>query len=182
MTTPLPFTLTTSRLRLRRWRLDDVDAVLTYASDPLWAQHLPVPQPYERHHAEEFCARQSIADWTCEHPWAIVLDNDTPQGGINLSRERPYRAAMGYAIARPQWGQGLVAEAGRAVIDAAFTAWPELQRVYALADVRNTASLRVMEKMGMQREGVLRMHEAHGSVLVDAAYAGILRNEWETQR
>jgi RimJ/RimL family protein N-acetyltransferase len=45
----LPDIIKTERLRLRPFSLQDVDDVLSYASDPEWARYLPVPQPYREH-------------------------------------------------------------------------------------------------------------------------------------
>ena len=44
----LPDVLNTAQLRLRPFRLQDVDDVLSYATDPAWARYLPVPQPYTK--------------------------------------------------------------------------------------------------------------------------------------
>ena len=75
-------------------------------------------------------------------------------------------------------GKGLVPEAAWAVIEAAFSTLPELNRIWAFADVRQLASTRVMEKLGMQREGVLREHDVRRGELVDRAVYGLLRVEW----
>ena len=53
----LPERIETARLVLRRWTLADAEDVLAYAADPEWSRFLPVPEPYERRHAEEAVAR-----------------------------------------------------------------------------------------------------------------------------
>ena len=58
-----PTELRTERLHLRPFQLEDVDDVFEYASDPEWAPYLPIPQPYQRHDAEEFIAKQVLASW-----------------------------------------------------------------------------------------------------------------------
>ena len=58
----LPDIIETPRLRLRGFRLQDLDDVLSYASDPEWARYLPVPQPYTRAEAERFLAGQVLLD------------------------------------------------------------------------------------------------------------------------
>jgi aminoglycoside 6'-N-acetyltransferase len=178
----LPRVIATRRLRLRPWRLDDVDAVLRYATSQGWAEYLPVPQPYTRAHAEEFVATQRLRDWRHTAGWAVCIEGDVPDGGIDLGRENAYRASLGYSVASTRWGHGYVAEAAAAVIDAAFESWPELHRVYAFTDARNARSRRVLEKLGMRDEGLLRAHHCHRGVLVDAVYYGILRPEWQTRR
>ena len=67
----LPDILETARLRLRPFRLRDVDAVLAYAMDPEWARYLPVPQPYTPADAEQFLAGQVLLDREVHPAWAI---------------------------------------------------------------------------------------------------------------
>ena len=66
-------------------------------------------------------------------------------------------AMLGYAIGRAWWGQGIAAEAARATM-----AWGVetfgLTRVWASTDVRHLRSQRVLEKLGMRRETILRRH------------------------
>ena len=172
--------LRTERLLLRPFRLEDVDHVYAYAKDPEWALHLllRVPQPYTRRDAEEFLAGRILASWRTNPTFAIVLDS-TVIGGINLMiREADEVGALGYAIARDHWGKGLMPEAARTVIDWGF-AELGLAKVDATADSRNKRSWRVMEKLGMTREGVLRRHRKGRGERVDAVYYGVLREEWE---
>lgn len=177
---PLPEVVETARLRLRGWELADVDDVLSYAQDEEWARYLRMlPRPYERRHAEEFVARQVLLDRASHPSWAIVLDGSVV-GGINLRFDVSNRLAeMGYSIARAHWNRGYMTEAVEAVIDAAFSTHPALNRIRAMADVRNTASQRVMEKVGMQKERILRQNRIERGEPLDEAWFGILRSEWE---
>ena len=178
----LPDIIETARLRLRPFRLQDVDDVLIYASDPEWARYLPVPQPYTKTDAEQFIAGQVLLDravhpaWAIEHAGAAI-------GGINIRFHFDHHVGeMGYSIARSYWGQGLATEAARAVMAAAFAAYASLNRLRAMADARNIASLRVMEKLGMVREGVLRQNRLMRGELIDEVWCGVLRPEWEGHR
>lgn len=175
----LPAVIETERLYLRHWELGDVDAVLAYAWDPEWSRYLHVlPRPYGRHDAEQFVARQILLDPVTHPSWAIVLDG-AAVGGVNLRIAHAHRLAeLGYSIARRHWNQGYVSEAATAVLAAAFTTLPELQRIRAFADARNRASQRVMEKIGMTKEGVLRQNRVERGEAIDEAWFGILRDEW----
>jgi ribosomal-protein-alanine N-acetyltransferase len=51
-----------------------------------------------------------------------------------------------------------------------------------MADARNIGSLRVMEKLGMVREGVLRQNRLVRGEFIDEVWCGMLRTEWEAQR
>lgn len=174
----LPAVIETARLRLRPYRLDDVDQVLAVSMDPEWARFLPVPIPYRRRDAEEFVARQFLVERAATPSWAIELDGSYA-GGINVRFNFDHRLAeLGYAIARKHWGEGLAPEAARAVIDASFRTHATLNRVRAMADRRNGASQRVMEKLGMRREGVLRQNRFVREEFVDEVWYGLLRSEW----
>lgn len=175
----LPEVIETTRLRLRPWGLGDVDDVLAYAQDPEWSRFLRLlPLPYERVHAEQFIARQLLLDRVTHPAWALQHDGSVI-GGINLRFDFDNAAGeLGYSIARTHWNKGFCTEAGAAVIDAAFSAHPDLNRLHARADERNTASQRVMEKLGMQKEGVLRMSRVERGEALDEAWYAILRNEW----
>jgi RimJ/RimL family protein N-acetyltransferase len=84
---------------------------------------------------------------------------------------------MGYWIGAPYWNRGYATEAARAVLRFAFDT-VGLHRIYATHFTRNPASGRVMEKTGMQREGVWREHLMRGERFEDAVVYGILREEW----
>ena len=176
-------TLQTERLTLRRFRLTDVDDVLEFANDEEWQRFLvPLPYPYERVHAEQFVAKSFLKDWKSHPTFAIVLD-DTVIGEINLRIDKSRQnAEMGYAIAREHWGNGYATETVRAVVDWAFETLC-LAKIHAVAIVDNKRSWRVMERIGMTKEGVLRS-EVPGSESGqrhDMAYYGILREEWGQQ-
>jgi ribosomal-protein-alanine N-acetyltransferase len=175
----LPETIETERLGLRPVTLEDVEDILTFATDVEWAHYLPVPQPYTRRDAEEFVASQILLDREQTASWGIVLDGAVI-GGINLRMDSENHACeLGYSVAREYWGQGFATEAARAVIDAAFESLPDLNKVRAMADLRNVASQRVMEKVGMTREGILRQNRLFRGEHVDEVWYGLLRSEWE---
>ena len=67
---------------------------------------------------------------------------------------------LGYALSRRCWGQGLMSEALASVVQWAL-AQPEIFRVWATCDLDNAASARVLERVGMEREGVLRRWLVH---------------------
>ena len=167
--------LRTPRLLLRPYRSDDVDDVLAYATDPEWGRYLPLPDPYTRRSAEEFVARCILVDGETRFEWAIVHEGRV-SGGISLTVSRLGSADMGYSIARPLWGQGLTTEAATAVIAHGFEKLG-LARVQAAADIRNEASWRVMEKVGMQRTGVAHSDRLVRDTRVDDVFYAILLDE-----
>ena len=166
---------------LRPHRLGDVDDIFEFAVDPEWGRYLPVPIPYLKEHAVQFVERRIRASWPEDSGWAMVLEGKVV-GGIGLRINDHHSAAvLGYSVARQHWGKGLTVEAARAVIDWGFRKW-ELAKVKAYADARNVQSLRVMEKLGMRREGTLRNHREHRDERVDDVHYVLLREEWESGR
>lgn len=69
----------------------------------------------------------------------------------------------GYVLARDWWGRGLMTEAARAVVEWGL-ADPAIFRVWAVTDIDNLGSARVLEKIGMEREGLLRRWLVHPNV------------------
>ena len=171
--------LNTERLLLRPFRLADVDDAFSVASEPEWARYLPlVPQPYSRQDAEEFVARQLLLSWDTNPGWAIVMKSRVVGSialGVDVQNES---GELNYAIRRDQWGKGLMAEAARAVMEWGFKE-RGVAKIFATADLRNRQSWRVMEKLGMSREGLLRSHFKAREGRSDSLHYGILREEWE---
>ena len=172
------FEIRTERILLRPHRLEDVDDIFEFASDPEWGRYLTAPTPYLREHAVEFVARQTLTSWDDRPMWAIVLEGQVVGGiGIRINVEHA-TGALDYSIAKKHWGRGLTVEAARVVVDWGFR-MHRLAKVYAIADARNAQSLRVMEKLGMAREGMLRSHRRLRDERIDDVYYGLLREEWE---
>jgi RimJ/RimL family protein N-acetyltransferase len=86
-------------------------------------------------------------------------------------------AMLGYVYAREHWGNGYATEATAAVLRFGFETLG-LHRIYSTADVLNVASWRVMEKLGMQREGLLREHVLSKGRWRNSYLYGILEDEW----
>lgn len=176
-----PVTINTDRLFLRPFELTDVDDVYAYARDSEWGRYLPVPSPYEYRHAVEFVARSVLASWEANPVFAMCL-NGKVIGGINIRiDEAQATAELGFSIARQHWGEGLTAEAAWAVMDWGFRAFG-LARITAMAGLMNSQSWRVMEKLEMTREGVLRRErpsERNPEARQDTVIYSVLREEWQ---
>jgi ribosomal-protein-serine acetyltransferase len=93
-----------------------------------------------------------VAEWTF-----AIWDEDELIGCIGLDGYQALLGSiqLGYWLRTDMWGQGLMTEAGRAVVDLAFRRL-NLHRIELHADTRNSASIRVAEKLGFTRVGVLR--------------------------
>lgn len=78
-------------------------------------------------------------------------------------RMQGHRAEIGYVLARSHWKRGYMTEAAHAVVEWALSQ-PEIFRVWAVCDVENVASAKMLEKIGMRREGILARWIVHPSV------------------
>ncbi len=176
-----PCELRTKRLLLRPFRFSDLDDVFAYAGDDEWSGHVfGLPRPYTRRSAEGFIAKAVLTDWEREPMRAIVLDGKVI-GGANLRVDKAHALGeIDYSIAREHWGQGLATEAASALIDWAFPAY-DLQKIFARTVVSDRRSVRVMEKLGMSREGLLRSHRVVRGERQDEVIYGLLRREWEAR-
>jgi RimJ/RimL family protein N-acetyltransferase len=161
--------------------MEDAEDVFAYSSDEAFCYFLiPSPAPTTRAEVEQDLAAVLRTPWHDYPRFAVVLHGQVV-GEVNLKIERSDRiASLGYSIARQHWGKGFATEAARAVIDYGFRAFG-LAKVYARADPRNAASVRVLEKLDMQREGLLRSHVIRRGERVDRVYYGLLREEWEAR-
>jgi [ribosomal protein S5]-alanine N-acetyltransferase len=157
-----PGTLTTARLRLRRPAAGDAAAIFAaYAQDPEVTRYLTWRPHASVDHTRAFLRRcaEGWRDGT-EFSWVLSLREGEQLVGMLALRPEGHRVNLGYVLARPFWGQGLMPEAARAIVDWALTE-PDVYRVWAVCDVENTASARVLDKIGMTREGVLRRWILH---------------------
>ena len=111
--------------------------------------------------------------------WGIVLkETNAVNGDVSIfDIENARMGSVGYRLDPDLWGHGYVTEALRAAVEFIFT-HTELDRLHATADVRNTASNRVLEKCGFVHEGTIR-HGKMVSVYCDYHIWGLLREDWE---
>jgi ribosomal-protein-alanine N-acetyltransferase len=163
-----PASLETERLILRAPRITDAPAFFaSYTQDPEVARFMtwrPHPDVQETRAFLQRCV-EVWSDGT-GFPWVIALRETGAVIGIAEIRVRGHLGELGYALARRAWGQGYMFEALRPIVAWAFDQ-PSIFRVWATCDVDNTRSARVLERLGMQREGRLRRWIVHPNVSPD---------------
>ncbi len=184
-------TLCTERLILRPFQLDDAPTVERLAGAREVAQMtLNIPHPYEPGMGAAWIGNhRERLERDSELTLAITLrneagrrDGDTCIGAISLMGAPAHvRAELGYWMGVPYWGHGHCTEAARAIVGYGFERMG-LQRVCAFHFAHNPASGRVMQKIGMTREGCLREHVLKDGRRVDLVCYGLLRSEWGAQR
>lgn len=175
-------TLASPRLVLRPFGPGDAAEVRRLAGDrAVAATTLHVPHPYEPGMAEEWIGRHQPGFARGDIAIFAITDRDTGalMGSIGLTiHAQQQRAELGYWIGTEFWGRGYCTEAARAVLAYAFGPLG-LRRVHACHMGSNPASGRVMEKLGMTREGRRRAHIRKWDRVEDAVDYGILREEFD---
>lgn len=166
---------------LREWRMSDADALVRHANDRRVSIDLRdrFPYPYTPAHAAEWLGRN--VGVTPATAFAIVEDEvDEPVGGVVLLKKEDVErisAEIGYWLGVAAWGRGLGTAAVRAATAYAFEVLG-LERVFAIANTRNTASARVLEKAGYVLEGTMRRAAIKEGVVLDQFMYAALKTEW----
>jgi ribosomal-protein-alanine N-acetyltransferase len=89
------------------------------------------------------------------------------------------RASIGYELARSSWRQGIMTEALTAIIDLGFREM-SLNRIDAVVMPENSASIKLLEKLGFRNEGLLKEYENWGSKgFADLCMLALLRKSWD---
>jgi len=173
--------ISTERLSLRPLSISDAEALLGIFSDP------------------EFMRFWSSEPWTSVDQALTLIQDDSRElaAGEHLRlgiflrdeqrlvgtsslfnfNEQCRRAELGYGIARDHWRRGYMFEAVSALITFAFVELG-LNRLEADIDPRNVASARSLEKLGFEREGLLRERWIVGEEVSDSALYGLLARDW----
>ncbi|MCT2591323.1 GNAT family N-acetyltransferase [Streptomyces sp. N2-109] len=179
-----PTTLSTPRLLLRPFEEGDEEAVYAACQDPEIPRWIPVPDPYEREHAEEFVRHTSPAGWRDDtmYNFGFFTREGELAGSMGLVRIAVLRTAerqaeLGFWAVREQRGQGYTDEAARAVIDWAFAALG-VDRMEWVAMAGNAGSRAVARKLGFVMEGVQRARIVHRGARHDAWVGALLPSDW----
>jgi len=160
-----PEQIETERLVLRVPSVADAEAIFnSYAQDALVTRYL-IWRPHQHIRETEDFLTACLAAWNGEarFPYVITLRESGAVIGMIEIRLNEFKADVGYVVSRQHWGKGIATEALRSLVEWALSR-KSIYRVWALCDVDNPASARVMEKVGMRREGVLRRQMLHPNI------------------
>ena len=171
--------ITTTRLLLRQFRIEDAQAMFrNWASDDEVTKYLTWPT-----HCSADVSEFVLKDWVSHYrqqdfyQWAIEFEGQVV-GSISVTEHNDdiAMAEIGYCIGRQWWHKGVTSEALQAVINYLFD---EIgyRRIQARHDPRNPHSGAVMRKCGMRFEGTLRQADRNNQGICDASIYGILRAE-----
>ncbi len=169
-----------NQITLRPYRITDIpDMVEGLNSRKIYDSTLKIPFPYKKADAERFLKmvfEQEELHQIC-HNWAIVKDRKQVIGSIGLQLKyglEAHKDEIGYWLAEPFWGQGIMTQVVRIFCDYCFEN-RELSRIEAIVFAQNVASTRVLEKAGFDFEGRLRKYLIKNGRYIDGLlYANVL--------
>jgi RimJ/RimL family protein N-acetyltransferase len=176
----------TAPMRSSRLYLDepderDLDALVDYCSDPEILRWIPLPDPFERAHAE-YLVRTLLPEGKTHGTraeWAIRLEPDAPLIGVVEVLFQPVNSGeIGFWLGEKHRGNGYMTEALAAVADHLLA--PDgrgLTRLHWEAMVGNDASARVARRIGFRFEGTGRQSIVFRGVRRDAWQASLLADD-----
>jgi RimJ/RimL family protein N-acetyltransferase len=178
--------LATDRLLLREFLTQDWHAVFAYQAAPRFLRSAPwthrLPEDVE-HLVQDFIGWQHEQP-RCKYQLAIVLPTThlvIGTCGIRMATAHAQEAELGYELHPDYWGQGYAIEAARTILAFGFHTLP-LQRVWAQCLAENTASVRVLERLGMRPERCQRQqHTWMQHRRWDHVVYTIDRTKWQEQ-
>src|SRR5690554_4484833 len=159
--------LKTSRVILREFRYSDLDSVHNYASDIEVVRYMEWG-PNSIKETEEFI-EQAIKskDVNPRKQFELAVTKEKQligSCGLVITNLEAKQAYIGYCFNKKYWGMGFATESANKLLDFGFSEL-SLHRIHATCDVNNTGSERVLQKIGMKKEGCLREHK-------------LIRKEW----
>ena len=176
-----PQQLRTARLLLRSLEREDIPAMVRLAgAREIAATTAGIPHPYSEDDGRRFLA-QAEEDFRGGRSifFAVtILPEYELCGGVGFDLAMLHRRTeLGYWIGVPFWGNGYATEAATAVVAFGFDVLG-LHRIYAYHFAGNTASQRVLEKIGMRHEGRSRQHILKWDQFIDLENYGLLAAEF----
>jgi len=178
--------LYTERILLRDFTADDLQAVHEYAIDAEVVRYLDWG-PNSEQQTKEFIARticQQQETHRRQYELAVVLrDTNRLIGscGLRISRPEDRGGDIGYCLSRGSWGRGCATEAAQAIVAFGFEQCG-LHRIFATCDTQNHASRRVLEKLGMRREGEFLQDKWQRAQWRDSLLYAIIADEWKANQ
>jgi RimJ/RimL family protein N-acetyltransferase len=176
----------TERLLIRRMAVTDLRDFLRFNAHPANLEYQPVV-PFTEETGVGYLERQATLEPGDAGGWmgfAVELRREARmigEVGIYLPRQPRSKGDVGWTFHPDYHGQGYATEAARVLLAYAFEEL-QLHRVTSGCDTRNAASIRLMERLGMRREGhYVQSTYLHGAWRDDYSYA-LLRDEWLSQQ
>jgi ribosomal-protein-alanine N-acetyltransferase len=163
---------------LRHVRSSDAQSIVEHINNrKIFRNTLHIPYPYAVTDARAWL-RRTLSMYRKQRPvnfnLAIVV-NDIMIGSVGLNHiEYGHKAEIGYWLAEPYWGQGIMSEAVGTITAYGFKHF-KLKRIYAYVFLYNRPSHQVLKKNGFQVEGILQKNIKKGSLLLDEYVLALIK-------
>ena len=166
-----------AEILMDEFKRSDLDDLVHWFDDPeIYQRTLRIPHPYTREHGQDWIEKEIARQSQTASPtnFAIRKTDRKLIGGFAFSNpkiENPFRSEIGYWLAKPFWGQGIMSKVVARMSDHAFS---ELKYDKLIASVFewNVGSYRVLEKNGFKLEGRLPRHFYKDGKYIDARLYG----------
>ena len=174
------------RLRIRRFKDSDLAPFMAYRNDPEVAHYQSWDSCAEQE-ARAFIREMKSARAGVPSEWFQFAIESKETGaligdcGLRVYEHEPYRAEIGFTLARECQGRGFASEAVSRLLDYAFEVLG-LHRVVAIADCRNAPSVALLQRVGMRREGHFLENVWFKGGWTDEYLYAVLKNEWLQKR
>lgn len=176
-------TLKTERLILRKFKKSDYKDIFLWASNPLVNRYVTYPRHQSLKDSKKIARQWAMgAKKKTNYNWAIELDGKVIGNISAVNHDKLWEAGMGWQIDSPYWNKGIMTEAATAVFDFLFCE-VGFHRICAKHETRNPGSGKVMEKLGMKKEGMFpQYYYKKDSGTGDVQQYGILKEDWVAQK
>ena len=171
-----------SQIHLSEFTPSDQAACVEHLKEmEIYHHTLRIPYPYTESSFQEWLeivARTTQQQGRAVH-WALRNEEGLLIGGSGFDDFQlgtSHRAEIGYWLAKPYWGRGIMTAVVRRLCELAFTEFG-LVKITAGVFAGNAASARVLEKCGFEQEGYLRKHYVKDNQFVDARVYALLKAE-----
>ncbi len=172
--------IVSEKCSLTEFRPSDKPALIEHLNDKeIYDRTLRIPYPYTEKDADEWLGIIAKATQQQGRPVHFAIRNaeDYLIGGCGFNdfqMGKSHRAEIGYWIAKPFWGQGIMTAVVRRACEYAFEEFG-LVKIIAHVNATNPASARVLEKCGFEQEGYLRKHHLKDGQFLDVRLYARLR-------
>jgi len=165
-------------LKLRAWNKNDLPSLVKYANNPEISKNLTdkFPYPYKKEDGLRFIEMATKNNQ--QNIFAIEVNNEAA-GAIGIHPQddiHQKNAELGYWLAQPYWGKGIVTEAIKQIVEYGFQNF-DINRIFARPFGSNKASQRVLEKAGFELEAIFEKTVLKRGVYEDELFYAVRKNE-----
>ena len=167
-----------SKFLLRDWQMSDVKSLAENANNiNIWNDLDDIfPHPYSEKDGVEFITKVLNGEFGVQK--TIVVDEQAVGGVGIFPKTGIYRhtAELGYWLGEKYWNRGIMTDVVKEFVKYVFTEFPHLQKIYAMIFDFNTASQKVLQKAGFEREAILKKGAIKNEKVIELHYYSLIKS------